>query len=430
LQVATQGLGLMLGPISGSITVYFAIETPFYVSCGAAIFGVFWVLAFLPRGTKKELVPAEAKATPVEAAPGPTRNPYCDITVMFFAFASICMATLFIGTMGLLVPQMLLRTPGFGFSDIEDPEERSTRLAQALGLLSLPNGLASTFTTIFLYTALTERFGDISCLAVAGLIMTCTWPWYGQVSAMWQLYICHGVVGASMGMIFPSIGPLMAKYAVAAYPEKKAQVQAIPMMGMSVGMTIGQNIMAVIMDSVGINNGFYASSMFTFAGVSLMVMGMRRVNAAIDTINKAKKFEDAIGDDPIAFAGRAGKLVTEYLIKCKDQLTNRPIQKLVLTKITSAVPELPEWDSKSNGAAYLSALWEECDRYEDVREEFAQTFKNAGVQVHRLSMGHESALEHHIHHHIEGATFERKRSRAALSTGATVELEQGLNRKS
>jgi len=207
-------------------------------------------------------------------------------------------------------------------------------------------------------------------------------------------------------------------------------------MGMSIGMMLGQNIMALVIGEVGISRAFWFSCFTLTVATLVLVTGVRRVYSTLDCIGMHQKFEDAIGDDPTAFAEKAGSLVTEYLVRHKDKMTNRPIQKLVLTKLLSTVPSLPEWDEKSGGEAYLSALWEECDRYDAVRDEFAQTFRNAGVNVishaHSAHTGGMSMLEHEINHHLEGADTERRRSKstARLLASSTVELEDGLARKS
>lgn len=432
LQITMQGLGLVLAPIAGSIASYWYLETPFYVGSAFAAFGLLWAIIFFPSSKKvRPLLAAQTNEEEQKA------NPYCDGIILTFSLMYICAAIVFNGYMQLLVPQMLLRRPEFGFSGISDPMERNKRLAQAIGLLSLPNGLASLFSAIFLFTPLTERFGEATPLGIAGLIGSCAFPFYGFADSMWQLYVYHAIVGGSLGLIFPAVGPLMAKYADMFYPRQKAQVQAVPMMGMSFGIMVSHNIMAVVINFVDptgsgerIGRAFYFCGGLLFVATIFLVIGISRVTRTFAERNRHKKFEDAIGDEPHVFTQKALALVKAYLEEYESKMTNRPLQKLVLARMLSAVPILPNWDDQNDGEEYISALWTECAKIDDVAKEFEQTFRTAGVSIgHLVSHGGAGMLEQNYFNHIglQMSETEKNRRHSVRSRGeAGLELGEGL----
>merc|ERR1712232_1335880 len=167
-------------------------------------------------------------ASPSTAATTRSENPYKDCTVFMLALSFSAIATLMTGAMGLLVPQMLFTQPSFGIAGQGKSEtEMSSLVAQAMGLLSLPNGLASLFTNVFLYSRLTDRFGEGPVLGVAGVIATIALPCYQLTHTLGQVFVCHGVVGASFGFFLPAVAPMMSRYGEAFYPNSKAQLQAV-----------------------------------------------------------------------------------------------------------------------------------------------------------------------------------------------------------
>merc|ERR1712107_316502 len=59
----------------------------------------------------------------------------------------------------------------------------------------------------------------------------------------------HGFGGICFGFLIPSLSPLIARYSAVHYRKQMAVCQAIPMMGMQIAWTFGQNILAPVMSN-------------------------------------------------------------------------------------------------------------------------------------------------------------------------------------
>merc|ERR1712113_1246059 len=103
-------------------------------------------------------------------------------------------------------------------------------------------------------------------------------------SAVWQVAVLSAGFGLAFGILLPSIGPMVAKYADAVYPQESAQVQAAPLLGACLGTMTGQFIAAVLWDRFG----QWFAWMFCGAGfivaTLLLVCGSLRICRSLERL--------------------------------------------------------------------------------------------------------------------------------------------------
>merc|ERR1719499_409413 len=222
-------------------------------------------------------------------------------------------------------------------------------------------------------------------------------------------------------MIFPSVAPIMAKYAAVAYPETKAQVQAIPMMGMSIGMMLGQLLVSQVPDNLG---WFFAAGL-CFTATLLLVVGVGCVTRALKAVEYEQYPAGELTEDPIAFADMAAQRVKEYLLsKGGESLKYRPVQALVLARILNCVPDFPPWDEATKGRAVREKMFSEMGEFEGLRSEFACFFRDLGHEQELVADAHDAQGSHSAYNHSMAALTRARRRRARGSVPlSAMELE-------
>lgn len=379
LQVASQGAGLAMAPIAGSVALL-NLRLPFDIAAGAGVLGLIWAFFFFPKATdEKTAKPTQQGEATKEASSAPKEgSPYMDYVVMLMGFSFTTIAVMFSGVMFLLPTMLYEERFGIGGAT---PELKGGEVSRINGLLSLPNGLANLFVAIFVFAPLTNRIGTTRALLIAGVLASCVFPLYGQTSSIAQLAGLQVGLGLCFGIIFPSVGPLMARYSQVFFPQHKAQAQAVPMMGMSIGMMVGQNWASFLLSRLD-----YGTTYFVYGGnmlVSTLVMAL--VSFIITSKVQAETREDLSeeqrvifaaekGDDPEVFANKANGMVQDYLSQHMTELWNAPVQGLVLRRLLNSVPELAEWDEEKHGRAYMEDLYHAMEEYPDELQIHAELF--------------------------------------------------------
>jgi len=154
----------------------------------------------------------------------------------------------FVTAVNILVPTMI-EQPCFGLQR-DTPEATQGEIARSQGIIAIPFGVCSIFASLFLYMPLTKRCGEANVLIVAGLMATLNFGTYGLwITHLWQVCLMHGVGGICFGFLIPSLSPLIARYSAVHYRKQMAVCQAIPMFGMQIAWTFGQNILAPVMSN-------------------------------------------------------------------------------------------------------------------------------------------------------------------------------------
>lgn len=407
MNVASMGLGLALSPIAGSIANAFGLVLPVQISIAASVFGLVWAVAFFPTAARPKAGDDDDEAKELtagtERAAGRrglshTRNPYCDPAVLIFGLVFAIMATMFSGALGLMLPKLLLGEP-FNY--------KAREVSQVQGLLSLPNGIAQLFVTIMVYPAVTDKFGDALPLGIAGCFASVGFFLTGEATQLWMLFGTQTIIGIGFGMIFPAVAPLMSKYAAAIYPQTKAQVQAIPMMGMSVGMMLGQVVVAQIPQDWA----WTFAGALCLAGTVFLVCGIKIVERAL--ADNEHELEDLEGmtDDPHKFVDIAVERLREYLNRFGgENLKYRPMQALVLARLMNCVPHLPPFNPETKGAELREQMFREMGEFEGLRGEFADLFFDLGHDAALVADIHDMhGSDHSYNHNMMTMVRERKR---------------------
>lgn len=399
LQVFQQAVGLALSPIAGSIS-RFNIALPFWITVGASVFGILWTLAYFPQ-IRKAPTPADASSAElVTEAERPLKSPYKDITVLMLTLAFVFMVTVFMGAIGLLLPGMLYEGDSFGLNQ-GDKEEVAGRISQVLGLLILPFALVNVMVSIFLYARVTERFGEARCIFIAGLIIAAVFPCYGFATELWHIVVLNCFGGSGFGIVMPSIGPMMARYAEGIYPQQRAQVQAVPLMGSAVGMMIGQNICAYLWDTQGLKSTWAFMGIFMLIATMLIVSGSLSVDRALAR-SGTQALQKSVGKDPDDFLAATLQAVQESLTAKKDKLWSHPLQALVALRVLNLVPELPEWKDETQGEEYLRSLWDQLEEFGPARDEYRHYFQNVVGARETFVTPYQGAMEGVVQHHLVG----------------------------
>lgn len=302
LQASQQVFGIALSPIAGSIA-RFNLALPFWLAVVASVLGIVWAVAFFPAGRPK----TQSSEVLVDARPVTLKSPWADPRVLLLAAVFVVFGTQMVGAIGLLLPNLLYGKDSFGLNQGSD-EENGQGIAQVLGFLRLPQGLAGIIVAVSLFGRITERFGNAGPIFVSGLIVSCVWPLYGYATAVWHLYVLQGVVGLTFGMIMPSIAPMMSRYSEALYPQQKAQVQAAPMSGMAVGMMVGMNLAAYLQEVMGLTDVWLVIGGMQLVTSILMVLCSVSVERAISRHSALVTTtpQEIVGQDVVAEQSAAG----------------------------------------------------------------------------------------------------------------------------
>jgi len=373
LMVSNQTFGIALAPICGAIAS-FSLNLPYFLCTGTAVLTLLGVFPFfkdvddLKQKSKKLDGPSKSEESAKnqkqveqpETTPAEDPNPLRDPVLILMTFAYLF---LFLFVMGyiLLIP-LLLEEESFDLQG-KDDEETKGNIAKAMGLVMIPNGVASVGASILFYVPLTNKFGDMQVVLVAGIGMTAATVLFGfWPSEIWELCVLQFIMGFFIGLITPSIGPVVAKHVGFHYKKRKAEAQGLPFFGMTLAALSGQILLATIETEAGMEaawiTGAGCVAMFTVCFITGAAMVERRVpqGQTLSSSQKAIRNSQLAGMDVDKFIDVTCEELRKTLAENKELLWNEPIQQVVTDRVHEVVPHMRSWDDKSDGLEYLTDL--------------------------------------------------------------------------
>lgn len=277
LQVINQGAQIVLQPIAGCLATL-GLPIPFFLCVGVGLIGSLWTWSVF-KEAKDVLELCKGDARTPQVAPSQERqsaslpqsstsqqemtsppssltllsgepereegNPLFD-KVILLCFGGFLAIFIFVTSLNLIVPVML-DLPTFGLQQAT-PEATEKEIAKHQGLVAVPLGLCQILTAIAIYAPVTKKLGEVPVLVFAGVVACVSFGSYGfWIKHLWQLMVMQGVGGVCFGLLIPSVFPLIARYSSVHYKKKMAVCQAIPMLGMQISWTFGQNFMSPVL---------------------------------------------------------------------------------------------------------------------------------------------------------------------------------------
>jgi len=277
---------MFLPPLAG-LAMSVSMPMPFRLTTAVYLLGLIFAAFALPRnGAHRVSQPADVEVNVEDEAPKDNqKSKLCDkvlvlATVSAFGFG--------VATMGMtfLLNLLILRSPSFGVVSPSDTDvEQKVAVAQIVTLILMPLGLLTTFGAVALYPKLTTSWGDSVSIFVFGSIISVALLLEGLTTALWQVFACSALLGLGLGILTPALGPLLALYAGALYPNQVSETIAMPQVGMALGLMVGSNVVQgidVLFESGGERIGFIFIAVVCFlstAGMSLVGRWVERVVA-------------------------------------------------------------------------------------------------------------------------------------------------------
>jgi len=283
LLASNQAAGIALAPIAGAISAW-GLNLPWLVcgACGIAA-GLFCVVFFrnaaeLKAAREKKFDSVDEKR-PSVAEDTPSVPVYKDriLLVLLCSYFSIFLC---VSALVLLVP-LLLEYPEFELLS-EDVDTTRQAIANAAGVMAVPNGVCNLFFGTFVYLMVSTRFGDLACVRLGCISAAASFALYGYVAQkFWHLCLLHAVNGAAVGLAVPAIGPVTQAYTTKAHAKQQAQANAFPMFGLSLGMMAGPMIFGGILgptqDRSRMNLAWLVAGASFFVGYLCLECGFRMI---------------------------------------------------------------------------------------------------------------------------------------------------------
>lgn len=274
-----------------------------------------------------------------------------------------------------------------------DDEATQKEIAKTQGLVAIPLGLCQILTSIAIYAPVTKKLGEVPVLVFAGVLACISFGSYGfWIEHLWQLMVLQGLGGVCFGLLIPSVFPLIARYSSVHYRKKMAVCQAVPMMGMQIAWTFGQNIMSPVLDTWKGEEGLkycwiiVAGCILSFTiliSIACILVDMRAPKKNTLT-SEQRKVILAQGDamHPVedtdkfidAMCGRLRETLTER----RGQLWNGTAQFLyregLEKSLKEQIPDFHRWSETHKGEEYLREMYNLLLNYPEELEEFSRNF--------------------------------------------------------
>jgi MFS family permease len=301
--------------------------------------------------------------------------------MMFFAYISVFIV---VAGMTLLLPEMLA-DESFGLTG-KNREETLGNISKAFGLIAIPQGICNIFVSLVFFVPVTKRLGDIKTIVVAGTIASLNFAAYGLwATKLWQLCINQAITGVCFGLMVPALSPLMARYSSVHYPSQAAECQAIPVLGMNLAMTFGQNILAMMLTHYGMKPAWILCGSCCIVFVLLLAACCRLVDVRTPqsetlTAEQRKVMLQIGGEDVDKFIDAACEELRYILAQNKENLWNRPVQFLVRQGLGAAMPQIREWNDLTHGQEYLDDLATLLHAFPEESAGFHSKFPQAGAR--------------------------------------------------
>jgi len=238
----------------------------------------------------------------------------------------------------------------------------------------------------------------------------------------------------------PAFSPLLARYASAHYPRQIAECQGIPILGMNLSMSFGQNVLAMVYMKVGMAAAWGVVAACTLIFVVLFVACTFVVESKSPKPDKLSAEQRKValqtgGEDADKFIDAACEELRSLLSQNKQQLWNEPVQFLVRQRLGNTVPHIREWNDLTHGQEYLDDLFSMLQAFPEKSEMFHSKFPHIGTlqqsELAVMSLDVESGLPARPTRSISGGSWNKgaqdEGTRGSLSPKSTspngVEVE-------
>jgi hypothetical protein len=387
LQSAALTAPFTVAPVAGALALM-GLYLPWLVSSGISLLVLCFTVAFFRnpsqlRDAQEDNAPkqATAEATQAEA----TRSPIADPVLHLIAFIYTVLM-LAVSSLNLLLP-VTLEQPSFGLMDPASESRSRSNVASAAGIVGIPLGLLSLLTSTVLFLLVSSRIGDQNTVRLAGCIGPLATAVGALVSRVWQLSVALGVLGVGVGFFVPAIAPLLSSYVARSHRSKMAQATAIPLLGLQLGLMLGPQIIANIIDHWGLRTAWFCTAATFTLALVLMSEGAFRAAAppakpAATLSRRQSTLAQETRAQPVdkfvelVCADLRGALLPESP-ECKNlPVWNGLAQGAMRRALHEALPSMRAWDDSTDGSEHLQdvAAWLLGAGTQAERQEFADMF--------------------------------------------------------
>lgn len=364
LTASQMAFGVALAPISGAIA-FFGLNVPWLVST-IVTFCVLVIFVFVYEDVAVAPKAAAAKGTDVKKR-SPFRDPMLLGTMLSYTCVFICVS----GSMMAL--PILLMQPSFGLV-AGGREQTGKNIANAAGIVGLPAGMTNLLFSTAFFLAVSRRIGEIGTLAIGGIICAVCFCALGFMEKVWQVAVLQSFYGAGLGLLVPGLAPIISGYTSTFYPDRGSQAMAVPVMGLTMGMMFGPNIIGKLLGDRTLIN--VRLCYFFCGGVFLggIILACTTLFAMKQIVARATKKEDSafkLTDEEIAvmvqtqavppepFVEEMCALLRGILTRGSPTYRNMPVwhgnaQKYLRRNLDQAFPQLPKFDEKTNGQEFFT----------------------------------------------------------------------------
>eukprot|EP00928_Gymnodinium_smaydae_P023158 TRINITY_DN19220_c0_g2_i1.p1 TRINITY_DN19220_c0_g2~~TRINITY_DN19220_c0_g2_i1.p1 ORF type:complete len:561 (+),score=35.57 TRINITY_DN19220_c0_g2_i1:73-1755(+) len=363
-QVTNLSLGIALAPIAGALA-QFGLEVPFYVATCTGVVSFIVAYVFFKESFEQERknsdfpTPTGSSSTrPTNAKASHEGNPYCDLVTWLVALANLSMNCVISG--GMLLLPILISDPGFGLRQLTE-KQTEERVAVASGVLQLPGSATIIFASMFLYSPLTNRFGDVAVVTVGGfisfIVLSCT----GLVQQ--DLLVIAGlraIFGISFGSFLPALTPMFSQYVKNVYPTQQSTAQGGPQFVGQAALLFAQNMFAAVVHVAGITTAYF------LVGFCVLVFAMSFALAFVISHRVQKKQLSDVqrnllpglnpGKDVDTFVEEACGRLRKILEANRAQLWNGTIQSVYFHWVDDH-PNPRAYETQTGGREYLEDVY-------------------------------------------------------------------------
>jgi len=156
--------------------------------------------------------------------------------------------------------------------------------------------LSLAFTGLFSVAAgkMTDRFGPRKVMTVCGLFLGSGYFLTSQVSAVWQLYLFYGVVGAGMGGSFVPMASTVARWFV----RRRGMMTGITASGIGMGILVMPLIANWLISSYGWRTSYMVVGVTAFLLIVFSAQLLKRDPGQIGQLPDGNSKLAAIDDPP------------------------------------------------------------------------------------------------------------------------------------
>eukprot|EP00928_Gymnodinium_smaydae_P030917 TRINITY_DN22855_c0_g1_i2.p1 TRINITY_DN22855_c0_g1~~TRINITY_DN22855_c0_g1_i2.p1 ORF type:complete len:483 (-),score=46.11 TRINITY_DN22855_c0_g1_i2:233-1540(-) len=304
LLVADKATRIILAPIAGLLSTL-SLSLPFFVCTAVGIFTLIIASSAFReaadiKGTNAKKRSDDSSRDKVSCSDVDSPSPWFDGVVLALLFMYLFVFVAVMGKMFLL--PVLLHEPRFGIqknmtaialpglNGSEDlspsPREVAGKIAKVNGIITMVGGICHVFSAVVIYGKLVPRVGEAWLAFICGCIWSVVLALSAWASAVWQLGLLEAVGQFCVGLIIPTVGPLLGKYANTYFHSRMAQVQGIPVLGISLSTAFGQLIAASVLKYSGAEVAWIVIGCSSFLGITMLLIAVRLVSLRVPAVGK------------------------------------------------------------------------------------------------------------------------------------------------